>query len=494
MYKIVRHEALSEVNFLWEIEAPDIAVASQPGQFVMVRLHDGSERVPLTVADFDRERGSITMVIQALGKTTREMRDNYRAGDAFQDFVGPLGLRAARGQGRPCRAGGRRARRGAGLSATARVQGGRQPHHGDHRLPQQGSGVLGRPLRRVLRRSDRLHRRRQLRQAGLRHRGAEGGGGRRPARPRGGDRPAGDDARLCRDHPAIRRQDDGVAQHDHGGRHRHVRLLPRHGGRQGAVRLRRWPRLRRPSGRLRGAAAAPATLRSQERAASRIRRMSASSRSLLFEQGKRSYKKIATDSSRTRCRCRSATRASGPRTSRRSISATRSPMPTARPSAASSAPSRLCIAGCPVGIDIPGFIRQLLVRNFDKALEVIYESNVFPSVCGRVCPQERQCEVRCILRKSKARGWSRWRSGGWSGSSATTPGRRRAEPPGMPASWAGLPWLVRARRAFRCGGPGAVRAATSRYSRRCTWWAACSSTASPPSGCRATSLPARSSG
>ena len=91
MYKIVRREALSEVNFLWEIEAPDIAVASQPGQFVMVRLHDGSERVPLTVADFDRERGSITLVIQALGKTTREMRDNYCAGDAFQDIVGPLG-------------------------------------------------------------------------------------------------------------------------------------------------------------------------------------------------------------------------------------------------------------------------------------------------------------------------------------------------------------------------------------------------------------------
>ncbi len=58
-----------------------------------------------------------------------------------------------------------------------------------------------------------------------------------------------------------------------------------------------------------------------------------------------------------------------------------------------------CIAGCPVSIDIPRFIRHLLVRDFDKALEVIYESNIFPSICGRVCPQESQCEAQCIIAK-----------------------------------------------------------------------------------------------
>src|SRR6185369_15427863 len=58
-----------------------------------------------------------------------------------------------------------------------------------------------------------------------------------------------------------------------------------------------------------------------------------------------------------------------------------------------------CIEGCPVSIDIPRFIRHLLVRDLEGALSTIYESNLFPSVCGRVCPQESQCEAQCILTK-----------------------------------------------------------------------------------------------
>src|SRR5574337_746114 len=92
MYSILRREAFSDTTFLWEVEAPDVAASAEPGHFVMLRLHEGSERVPLTVADYDRERGTVTLVIQALGKTTQEMRDRYRAGDSFDDFVGPLGL------------------------------------------------------------------------------------------------------------------------------------------------------------------------------------------------------------------------------------------------------------------------------------------------------------------------------------------------------------------------------------------------------------------
>jgi homotetrameric NADPH-dependent glutamate synthase len=60
-----------------------------------------------------------------------------------------------------------------------------------------------------------------------------------------------------------------------------------------------------------------------------------------------------------------------------------------------------CIAGCPVTIDIPRFIRHLLVRDIDAAIDVIYESSPFPSVCGRVCPQESQCEAQCVLIKAK---------------------------------------------------------------------------------------------
>ena len=92
MYTITRREVFSENSFLWEVQAPDIAAAAQPGHFVMLRLHENGERIPLTVADFDRVRGTVTIVVQSLGKTTREMRDNYQQGDSFDDFVGPLGL------------------------------------------------------------------------------------------------------------------------------------------------------------------------------------------------------------------------------------------------------------------------------------------------------------------------------------------------------------------------------------------------------------------
>ena len=94
MYAIARREQFSDSAFLWEIDAPDVAQAAEPGHFVMLRLAEGGERIPLTVADFDRARGTVTVVVQALGKTTRAMRDDYVEGDAFADFVGPLGLPA----------------------------------------------------------------------------------------------------------------------------------------------------------------------------------------------------------------------------------------------------------------------------------------------------------------------------------------------------------------------------------------------------------------
>ena len=92
MYRIVRRQQFSDTTFLWDVHAPDVAKAAQPGHFVMVRLREGGERIPLTVADFDRDWGTITMFVQAVGKTTHEMLRDYAEGDTFTDFVGPLGL------------------------------------------------------------------------------------------------------------------------------------------------------------------------------------------------------------------------------------------------------------------------------------------------------------------------------------------------------------------------------------------------------------------
>lgn len=92
MFKIVKREQFSPVTFLWEIEDPDMARAAQPGHFVMVKISERGERIPLTVADYDRKKGTITIVVQVVGKSTQEMRDNFKEGDYFPDFTGPLGV------------------------------------------------------------------------------------------------------------------------------------------------------------------------------------------------------------------------------------------------------------------------------------------------------------------------------------------------------------------------------------------------------------------
>ncbi|HSW39075.1 MAG TPA: NADPH-dependent glutamate synthase [Acidobacteriota bacterium] len=91
MYRIVKREQFGPVTFLWEVLAPDVARACQPGHFVMVRIDETGERIPLTVADFDRDRGTVTVVVQAVGKTTWQMM-SLPEGSSIIDFIGPLGM------------------------------------------------------------------------------------------------------------------------------------------------------------------------------------------------------------------------------------------------------------------------------------------------------------------------------------------------------------------------------------------------------------------
>ena len=168
MYSIVAREEFSETTFLWEIHAPDVAASALPGHFVMLRLYDGGERIPLTVADYDRERGTVTIVVQALGKTTREMRDRYRRRRRVRGFRRAAGLPQHVEQS--CRAtsfssaAASASRRCIRSCAHSRQAGNRTT--GYHGIPHQGPGVLGRKIPRIRRRADHLHRRRQLRPAG----------------------------------------------------------------------------------------------------------------------------------------------------------------------------------------------------------------------------------------------------------------------------------------------------------------------------------------
>lgn len=91
-FEIVAREDLSPATFLLEVRHPMMAKAARPGQFVIVMSHAEGERVPLTIADFDRDRGSVTLVIQAVGKTTREMQQRCTVGTSLHGLVGPMGV------------------------------------------------------------------------------------------------------------------------------------------------------------------------------------------------------------------------------------------------------------------------------------------------------------------------------------------------------------------------------------------------------------------
>lgn len=90
MYRIVDSKRLAENIQYLEVEAKWAARSCQPGQFVIVRIDEDGERIPLTVCDYNRENGTVTIVVQAVGASSKRMLD-LKAGDSFADFVGPLG-------------------------------------------------------------------------------------------------------------------------------------------------------------------------------------------------------------------------------------------------------------------------------------------------------------------------------------------------------------------------------------------------------------------
>ncbi len=90
MFKILRKEILNPSVSLIEVDAPYIAKKAEPGQFIILRIDEKGERVPFTIADYDREKGTVTIIFQVVGATTERLNE-LEVGDALLDFVGPLG-------------------------------------------------------------------------------------------------------------------------------------------------------------------------------------------------------------------------------------------------------------------------------------------------------------------------------------------------------------------------------------------------------------------
>ena len=90
MYKITKKKELTDNIFLMDIEAPRVARSAKPGQFIIIKNNDKGERIPLTIADYNKEEGTVSIVFQAVGRGTKELA-SFNEGDYVSDFVGPLG-------------------------------------------------------------------------------------------------------------------------------------------------------------------------------------------------------------------------------------------------------------------------------------------------------------------------------------------------------------------------------------------------------------------
>ncbi|HRZ59210.1 MAG TPA: NADPH-dependent glutamate synthase [Rubrivivax sp.] len=400
MTRILQREQFSEQTFLWEIDAPDVANAAEPGHFVMLRLDEAGERIPLTVADFDRERGSVTVVVQALGRTTREMRDRYAAGDEFADFVGPLGLpQHVQKVGHVVFVGGGlgvapvypqlRAFKQAGNRTTCIVGFRNQDlvfwddklaAWADELILCTDDGSAGRPGFVTAALAELIERDRPdlvvaIGPMPMMHACTE------VTRPSGVRTMVSlntimvDGTGMC-----------GSCRVTVGGE---VRFACVDGPDFDAHQIDFKELLARQK-----------RFKKEEQQANADLDHVCSLEELLVKQGKRTYKKYsALERVQVPMPERDAAEraasfdevnlgydwAAALRESERCIQCIK---PT-------------CIEGCPVRIDIPRFIRHLLLRDLESAVDAIYDSSPFPSVCGRVCPQESQCEAQCVLVKAK---------------------------------------------------------------------------------------------
>jgi len=398
MYPILRRESFSDVTFLWEVEAPDVAQAAQPGHFVMLRLYEGAERIPLTVADYDPKRGTITMVIQALGKTTREMRDDYKAGDRFLDFVGPLGLpQHVEKVGHVVFVGGGlgvapvypqlRAFKEAGNRVTA-IMGFRNKglvfwedkfrQQSDDLIICTDDGSYGRPGFVTAALSELIAKDKPDLVVAI---------GPLPMMHACVDvtRPSGVKTMVSLNTIMV----DGT------GMCGSCRVTV---GKEVKFACVDGPDFDGHQVDFKELHARQKRFKDEEAKANAQLDHICNLEQMLVVEGKRSYKKLAAlEKHQVKMPERDPHERAANFEEVNLGYSIEDALREAERCIQCAKPT--CIAGCPVSIDIPTFIRKLLLRDIDGALATIYESSIFPSICGRVCPQETQCEAQCVITK-----------------------------------------------------------------------------------------------
>ena len=398
MYEIVDHIQFSDTTFLWQVYAPDVARAAEPGHFIMLRLRDGGERLPLTVADFDREKGTVTLVVQAIGKSTEEMLKGYRKGDHFSDFAGPLGLPSeVENFGHVVVVGGGlgvapvfpqlRAFKEAGNKTTA-IIGFRNKDlvfwedefrpHSDELIICTDDGSYGREGFVTAALQDVLEKGNVDRVIAV------------------GPLPM---MRACAEvsRPfavptvvslnAIMVDGTGMCGSCRVTVANDIKFACVDGPEFDAHQVDFDELMQRQK-----------RFKKEESSANKDYKHVCNLTQQLFEEGKRNYKKIKElePEARKMPERDAAERATNFKEvnlgygMEDALAEAERCLQCKRPT---------CIEGCPVSIDIPRFIRHLLIRDLEGARATIQQNNLFPSICGRVCPQESQCEAQCIIGK-----------------------------------------------------------------------------------------------
>lgn len=418
MYRIERRQQLGPSTFLWEVRAPDVARAARPGHFVMVRIDARGERIPLTVADYDADRGLVTVVIQAVGKTTWQMF-RLQQGEDILDFVGPLGLPSeiepvpnavvfvGGGLGvapvfpqlRAYREMGNRTVSILGFRTREQVfWEDRFQQYSDWMLLTTDDGSMGRKglvtdaLREVMEGDIPVSRVVAIGPIPMMHACSE------VTRPYGiptyvslnsimvdGTGMCGS-CRVTVDGKMKFACVDGADFNGHGVNFREL-----------ALRQRRFSREEREA------------MQRYERESAKL----ASTRLLAPMEFTPPAAKLDLPK---------PIGVPGPRVPKniRTISPVRVEMPQlpaaerrenfcevalgldlegalAEADRCLQCKKPRCVAGCPVGIDIPAFIAALANKDVRESYRILKDSNALPAVCGRVCPQETQCEVACIV-------------------------------------------------------------------------------------------------
>ena len=376
MYRIVKKEALKPTVTLYEIEAPMVAKKAEPGQFIILRVDENGERIPITIHDFDREKGTVTIIVQTIGATTEKLRHKAE-GEYIQDFVGPLGRPTeTEGKKKVCVVGG-----GVGCAIAYPVL------KKFHDCGAEVHAVVGFKNKDLVILEDKF----RAASSVLKLMTDDGSYGEKG---------------LVTD--ALKELIDAGNQYDEI-----FAIGP-------AIMMKFVSKTTEPYGIPTTVSMSPIMVDGTGMA----RRSSPASTARTSTVTRSTGTRV---SSAARCTSTgSATNTKRPATcsARRfsnmpNMSLKKNEMPSQEPNVRNknflevalgyteeqaldeaarclNCKNHPCVSGCPVQVKIPEFIKKITEKDYEGAYQVIHETSSLPAVCGRVCPQETQCESKCI--------------------------------------------------------------------------------------------------